>query len=66
VQDFADSSFCSYKDFKCFKVLFNNTCKQQNEDGLPAVLLHVCDTGDVEPLFAGEYCMLTVINLLDQ
>jgi len=34
------------------------------------VLLHVYNTGDVEPLFAGSYCseyfMLTVINLLDQ
>lgn len=48
-------------------MLFHNTCcKLQNEDGLPAVLLHVYDTGDVEPLFAGEYFMLTVINLLDQ
>jgi hypothetical protein len=43
---------------------------EQNEDGLPAVLLHVYDTGDVEPLFAGsyssEYFMLTVINPLNQ
>lgn len=43
---------------------------EQNEGGLPAVLLHVYDTGDVEQLFAGsyssEYVMLTVINLLDQ
>jgi len=43
---------------------------KQSEDGLPAVLLHVYNTGDVEPLSVGsyssEYFMLTVINLLDQ
>jgi hypothetical protein len=43
---------------------------KQSEAGLTAVLLHVYNTGDVEPLFAGsysiEYFMLTVINLLDQ
>jgi len=37
---------------------------------LPAVLLHVYNTGNVEPLFAGyyssEYFVLIVVNLLDQ
>jgi len=75
MQGFTDSSFSSYKDCKFssvwFKFLFHNTCCYlQSEDGVPAVLLHAYNIGDVEPLFAGsysrEYFMLTVINLLDQ